>query len=165
MPSSGSSFTTKRAFCLFASTECSLTTLNMKAAGSWKNRDIDSNDSIRLRSINVFPRLRRIDFKTASLIRMPATWKAGASLQLSPNTPKRWALNYANTPSSLRWLKALVASKAASFKIEKPRPARGADRLHPRLHVLRHERRRFLDRAGSGPAESDHCHGRLRARI
>src|SRR6202030_4168822 len=93
-------------------------TLNMKAAASWKNRDIDSNDSIRSPSINVFPRLRRIDFKMASLIRPPATWKAGASLQLSSHAPNRWALNYANMPSSLRWLKAIVASKALFWKID-----------------------------------------------
>src|SRR5437667_190579 len=44
--------------------------------------------------------------------------KAVPSLQLSSNTPNRWALNYANTPSSLRWLKAIVASKALFWKID-----------------------------------------------
>jgi len=35
----------------------------MRAVVSWKNRNIDSNDSIRQRSINVFQRLLQIDFR------------------------------------------------------------------------------------------------------
>src|SRR5437016_8348927 len=50
-------------------------------------------------------------------------------------------------------------------KIDNPRAGRRANRLDPRLYVLRYERRRFLDRAGPGTAEFSHRDGRLRARI
>src|SRR5256886_6260158 len=64
-----------------------------------------------------FPRLRRIDFKMASLIQTPAMWKAVALLRHCSNTRSRGASNCARV-SSRASTKAIIGSKVSCWKID-----------------------------------------------
>jgi len=88
---------------------------DMKAAGSGK-----TGASIRtirsLRSTNVF-RVCGGRFQMASLIGTPATWKRARRGTLIGHA-KSLGVEYAKMPGSLRWMKAIVASKASFWKID-----------------------------------------------